>query len=236
MKARPAATATATGSPSSVMTLAAAGSLASRIDTAPSGGCVRTSLPPTGSAAISPVRLQVSVIGCVAAVGRPSMPGARGRVNTLASAPITRANLTIRVGRHIHVHRLDADTTGTGKAVEDEIPCAAEYSGFKSINLWVHPHTLVAGKRNLSRPARLGQKQLHAGDHPLERALTLDSDGERRIFPQHHVELEEHRHAAVEPDVQHRHQLSVDAVVHTRCAPVRDGGRQQLRGLGSIGI
>jgi len=83
----------------------------------------------------------------------------------------------------------------------------------------------VAGKCDLPRTARLGQNQLHAGDHALERALTFEPDGERRLFPQHHVVLEKHRHAAVQPDVQYRHQLSVDAVVHTRGATVRDGGR-----------
>src|ERR1700756_1546379 len=42
------------------------------------------------------------------------------------------------------VHGLDADTPGTGKAIEDEIACATHYSGTKSENLWVHSHGLVA--------------------------------------------------------------------------------------------
>src|SRR5262249_55212690 len=157
---------------------------------------------------------------------------------------------------------------GTGKAVEDEIARAAEYSGAQSVDLRVHPHALVAvdptsrlhvdllaggenfledvavavqphhalrlcrgkavheepgraekhvpdsllageavlqiarcrkvlvfthlnggagaqmqrehvpgtvaGKRDPPRPARLGQKDLHAGDGALERTLALD--------------------------------------------------------------
>ena len=62
------------------MTLAAAGSLASRIDTAPSRGCVTTTAPPAGSAAISPMGLPVSAIGCVAAVVHSYMLETEGRV------------------------------------------------------------------------------------------------------------------------------------------------------------
>ena len=93
----------------------------------------------------------------------------------------------------------------------------------------------VARKRDLTGSAGLGEEQLHAGDHPLERTLALEPDVERRVLPQDHVMLEKHWHAAVEPDVQHRHQLSVDAVVHTRGTPVGDGGGQYLWGLRSIG-
>ncbi len=84
----------------------------------------------------------------------------------------------------------------------------------------------IAGKRDLARPARLGHEQLHAPDHPLERTLSPEPDVEPRVLPQNDVMLEKHRHAAVEPDVQHRHQLSVDAVVHAWGAPVGDGGGQ----------
>ncbi len=84
----------------------------------------------------------------------------------------------------------------------------------------------VAGERNLARSARLGHEQLRAGDHPLERALSPEPDVEPRVLPQNHVVLEEHRHAAVEPEVQHRNQLSVDAVEHAWGAPVGDGGGQ----------
>ena len=99
-----------------------------------------------------------------------------------------------------------------------------------------HVASAVAGKRDLPRAARLGQQQLHASDHALKRTLALEPDGERRVFPQHHVVLEKHWHAAVEPDMQYRHQLSVDAVVHTRRAPVGNGGRQQLWWLCSVGL
>ena len=84
----------------------------------------------------------------------------------------------------------------------------------------------VARKRDLARSTRLGHQQLHARDHPLERTLAPEPDVEPRVLPQNDVVLEKHRHAAVEPDVQHRHQLSVDAVVHARGAPVGDGGGQ----------
>ena len=82
-----------------------------------------------------------------------------------------------------------------------------------------HVTSTVAGERDLSGSTRLGQKQRHAGDHALERTLALDPDRQRRLFPQHHVVLEKHWDAAVQPDVQYRHQLSVDAVVHSRRAP-----------------
>ena len=97
-----------------------------------------------------------------------------------------------------------------------------------------HVPGTVAGKCDLPRPTCLGQQQLHAGDHPLERTFSPDPDVERRVLPQHDVMLEKHRHAAVEPDVQHRHEFAVDAVVHTRGAPVGDGGRHQLRWFGLV--
>ena len=98
-----------------------------------------------------------------------------------------------------------------------------------------HVPGAVAGKRHLARSTRLRHEQLHARDHPLERTLTPEPDVERRVLPQNDVMLEEHRHAAVQPDVQHRHQLAVDAVVHTRGTAVGDGGGQQLWGLGPMG-
>jgi hypothetical protein len=59
-KVRPAATATATGSPCSVMRLAASRVSASRIDTALMRGCVTTSVLPAGSTAMSPIGSQVT--------------------------------------------------------------------------------------------------------------------------------------------------------------------------------
>ena len=72
----------------------------------------------------------------------------------------------------------------------------------------------VAAEGDHAVAGRLGDEDLHAGHHALERALhRLQSDGDGRVLPEEDVMLEIDRRAA-DIDGQDRDQLAVEVVGH----------------------
>src|SRR2546430_14729400 len=88
----------------------------------------------------------------------------------------------------------------------------------------------VTREGDLTRTLGLGEKDWHAGDHPLEGAFHgTNADIQGWIFPEHDVVLEVHRHRSVEPGMEHGHQLTVDAVPDARRLRILELRGKELR-------
>ena len=86
----------------------------------------------------------------------------------------------------------------------------------------------VTAERDLARRLRLDQQQRHTAEHaPLEALLQrMQADLHLRVLPQQHVMLEVDRDLPVERHVQHRHELSLEPVLHPRRGALGDLGRK----------
>src|SRR5579859_2664150 len=88
----------------------------------------------------------------------------------------------------------------------------------------------VARECDLTRPTRLRHEDAHAGHHPLERTLHRpNADIELRILVEHDMVFKEDRHAAIQPRMQHRHELTLDAVANTGRRTVFELSGKDLR-------